>query len=90
MKREKSSHYKIVNGEWVEKRSFDTESEAIETACFYNAKQNLPYKMVAYKCDLCGKWHIGKNGKRLFDGERKKYSQKFKIMNLVKKMKNKK
>ena len=44
MKRQKSSHYKIVNGEWVEKRSFDTESETIETACFYNAKQNLPYK----------------------------------------------
>jgi hypothetical protein len=38
MKREKNSHYRIVNGELVAKKSFDTENEAIESARFLNTK----------------------------------------------------
>lgn len=90
MKREKNSHYRIINGELVAKKSFDTENEAIESARFLNTKQNIPFKIVAYKCNLCGKWHVGNNGKKLFDDDRKKYQQKVNIMNLSKKMKKKK
>ena len=40
MKRQKNSHYKLVNGELVPKRSFDNENEAIEVARFLNTKEN--------------------------------------------------
>ena len=87
MKRQKNSHYKIVNNKLVDKKSYNTQDEAIEVARFLNTKQNIPYKIVAYKCDLCGKWHIGNNGKKLFDDDRKSYQQKVEIMSWVKKIK---
>lgn len=86
MKREKNSHYKIVNGKLIVKKTFDTENEAIETARFLNTKQNTTHKIVAYKCDTCGKWHVGNNGKRLFNDVRKKYQEKIKNMKLFNKI----
>ena len=85
--RQRNSHYKIINGEFVEKKVFNTENEAIEFARFLNSKPNVIHKMVAYKCNMCGKWHIGNNGKTLFDNERDKYKQKINIFKLVKKIK---
>ena len=79
MKRQKNSHYKLVNGELVPKRSFDNENEAIEVARFLNTKENANYKIVVYKCDLCGKWHIGHNGKKLFNDDKNKYKEKLHI-----------
>lgn len=32
--------------------------------------------MVAYKCDKCGKWHVGSTHKRLTDEERERYGKK--------------
>ena len=87
MKRQKNSHYKLVNGELLPKRSFDNENEAIEVARFLNTKENANYKIVVYKCDLCGKWHIGHNGKKLFNDDKNKYKEKLSIFNFVKKIK---
>ena len=41
----------------------------------------------SYKCDLCGKWHIGHNGKKLFNDDKNKYKEKLSIFNFVKKIK---
>jgi hypothetical protein len=88
VKRSKNTHYKIINGEFIEKKSFENENEAIEFARFLNTKPNIIYKVIAYKCDLCGKWHVGKGKKRLFSDDRKKYNDLIKINDLIKKIKS--
>ena len=76
-KRSTRSHYKIgPNGVLEEKKSFDTEQEALKMARFLNTKENIIHKMVAYKCVKCGKWHVGSNNTVLTDEERKKNKKK--------------
>ena len=76
-KRNYRSHYKIgVNGVLEEKKSFETEEEALKVARFLNTKEDIIHKMVAYKCEKCGKWHVGSNNTVLTDGEREKYKKK--------------
>lgn len=71
------SHYKIgPNGCLEEKKSFDTEQEALKVARFLNTRDNIIHKMVAYKCVKCGKWHVGSNNTVLDDKERKKNREK--------------
>ena len=76
-KRNYRSHYKIgINGVLEEKKSFETESEALKVARFLNTKEDIIHKMVAYKCEKCGKWHVGSNNTVLDEEERKKYKKK--------------
>jgi DNA-directed RNA polymerase subunit RPC12/RpoP len=76
-KRSIRSHYKIgPNGVLEEKKSFDTEQEALKMARFLNTKENIIHKMVAYKCAKCGKWHVGSNNTVLDEAERKKNKEK--------------
>lgn len=71
------SHYKIgINGEYEEKKSYETEKEALKVARFLNTRENIIHKMVAYKCVKCGKWHVGSNNTVLDEEERKKYKKK--------------
>ena len=79
-KRSERSHYKIVNGELVEKKSFDSEYEALKMARFLNTKENHLHKMVAYKCDKCGKWHVGSNSTLLTNDIRREQREKLKSM----------
>lgn len=75
-KRNDRSHYKIVNGQLIPKKSYETEIDAVTMARFLNSKENVIHKMVAYKCSKCDKWHVGSNGKLLTNEEREKYKQK--------------
>ena len=54
------------------KRSFDTLDEAIEFAKFVNSQDNIIHKVVSYKCKVCHKYHVGRNGKELKEKEREK------------------
>lgn len=76
-KRNYRSHYKIgINGVLEEKKSFETESEALKVARFLNTREDIIHKMVAYKCEKCGKWHVGSNNTVLTEEDRKKYKKK--------------
>lgn len=79
-KRNERSHYKIVNGELVEKKSFESERDALRMARFLNTKENVIHKMVAYKCNKCGKWHVGSNSTVLTDDIRNQQKEKLKSM----------
>ncbi len=54
------------------KRQFDTLDKAIEVAKLENAKSDHIHKVVAYKCNTCFKYHVGRNGKPLTDKEKEK------------------
>ncbi len=45
----------------VEKEQFSTLDEAIEVAKKINKRPQQIHKTVAYKCNVCFKYHIGKN-----------------------------
>jgi len=55
------------------KRAFDTQDEAIEVAKFINSQDHVIHKVVPYRCKVCGKYHLGRNGKILKDKERQKH-----------------
>ena len=59
------------------KRSFDTELRA-QYECFKrNIKPEAIHKLVAYKCPVCHKWHIGHNNTILEDKDKKKIQKQF-------------
>lgn len=74
--RKARSHYKIFSGELVEKKCYENENEALYVTRLLNSSKDKIWKMVAYKCDKCGKWHIGSSHKRLTDEERERYKEK--------------
>ena len=78
-KRSERSHYKIVNGELIPKKAYETELDAVTMARFLNSRENVIHKMVAYKCSKCNKWHIGNNGRLLTKEDREKYNEKLKL-----------
>ena len=77
-KRTTRSHYKVINGELVEKVGYNTEEEALTVARFLNTKPNVMHKMIAYKCFKCDKWHIGSNGRLLREEDREIAKDKLK------------
>lgn len=77
--RQARSHYKIINGVFVPKKSFNTETEALKTAQFLNTKENTIHKMVAYKCSKCEKWHIGSNNTVLTEKKKEKIKNKLNV-----------
>lgn len=71
------SHYKIgPNQVLIPKKAFDTEMDALTTARFLNTKEDIIHKMIAYKCIVCGKWHVGGNGRLLTDEDRREAREK--------------
>ena len=72
-KRNNRSHFKILNGKFVAKKSFETELDAVTMARYLNSRDNVIHKMVAYKCRECGKWHIGRNNTELTEDDRQHY-----------------
>lgn len=54
------------------KKVYETHGEAIIAARIQNASKSTFYKLVAYQCDECHKYHIGHNGNVLSEKERKK------------------
>ena len=60
------------------KRSFDTELKAQQECFKLNLKPEVIHKLVSYKCQICGKWHIGHhNDKILDDKEKEKIKKKY-------------
>ena len=73
--RKRNSHFKYEIGKMVPKKSYESEKLALRAARFLNTKENIIHKMVAYKCETCGKWHVGRNNTELTDEDRKYYKQ---------------
>ena len=64
-----STRYKV-------KRSFETEIKA-QSICFQlNLKPETIHKLVAYKCPVCNKWHIGHHSNKTLDEKAKLKIQK--------------
>lgn len=77
----KRSHCeKIVKGEVVKKKAYDTLDEAIIQAKIINVSPNVTEKNVPYKCTVCHKYHIGRNGKPITEKYRNKLKEEFKDM----------
>lgn len=69
------SHTKWNGKEFVPKKSYETEKEAINVARYMNTQEHIIHKMVAYKCAECGKWHIGRNSTELSNEDREHYKK---------------
>lgn len=54
------------------KRVFFQFEHAILYAKNLNSKKDRKDKLVGYKCETCGKYHVGRNGKKLTKKEREK------------------
>ena len=60
------------------KKGFDTELKAQQECFKLNLKPETIHKLVSYKCQICGKWHIGHhNDKVLDDNEKSKIQKKY-------------
>lgn len=57
--------YKTVGENKVYKTKLKTDIEAISEAKRLNVKPNMIHKVVAYKCAICGSYHVGKSWKFL-------------------------
>jgi len=51
------------NKVWKPKKKFDTLDDAIEACKHINGLDKTIHKVVSYKCTVCHKYHIGRNGK---------------------------
>jgi hypothetical protein len=60
-----SQCYREINGNIVYKVKLKSDKEAIAEAKRLNSKPNILHKVVAYKCAICGFYHVGKSRKEL-------------------------
>lgn len=51
---------------------------AIANAKLVNSHDHIIHKVVAYKCKVCLKYHLGRNGKELKYKDREKYKNEIK------------
>lgn len=79
VKRESNSHWMILSynmdgtpNQLKPKKSYNDDKDAIAAARRINAYGRSIHKMVAYKCNECGKWHVGHNYTILTDKEKKR------------------
>ena len=63
---------------YKKKRAFNTLEEAITEAKKVNSGDFIIHKVVAYRCDYCFKFHLGKNGHELTEKERAKFKSAIK------------
>lgn len=85
----KRSHCeKIVNIDGIDtvvpKKKFDTLDEAIIACKSVNVNSEITEKVVPYKCSICCKYHIGRNGKPITDKYRGKLLGELKDKKVVK------
>lgn len=59
---------------YTNKHKFESHDSAVQACKEQNSKPNQIHKLVTYKCRICHKFHIGRNGKMLD----KKYKNKLK------------
>jgi hypothetical protein len=72
MQCQKFSH--IVNGVHIfkPKKAYETNEEAIAVAKIQNLYPNAIHKVVPYRCTVCLKFHLGRNGKLLTEKDKKR------------------
>lgn len=59
------------------KKKFATLEDAISECKKLNSKENRISKLVSYKCPVCHKFHIGRNGKLIKKGNFEIYKNKY-------------
>lgn len=59
-----------------EKHGYDTELEAVNVARQMNCDERNEYKVVAYRCLVCGKWHVGHTNHYITHEQRLKYKER--------------
>jgi hypothetical protein len=70
-------HFKLAyidaDGEkhYISKKSYDSELKAQERCFILNTDPRTISKAVSYKCDVCGKWHIGHHATKTLSGSDK-------------------
>jgi hypothetical protein len=62
---------------YIDKIKYISLEQAIEHAKKENTKEKHIHKLIAYKCNICGFYHIGRNKTVLTDKERKKSKEWF-------------
>lgn len=67
----------MVDGIIIEspKKAYDTDKQAIAEARSLNLNEKQIHKVIAYKCSICHKWHIGKSNKVLTEKDVKRYKK---------------
>ena len=72
----------MIGGKWIEKEkiAYNSDKDAIEKARLMNLYPNTIHKVVAYKCSVCGKWHVGRSNKVLTDKDIAHYKNVKKIL----------
>ena len=65
-----------------EKIGYSSDKEAIEMARVMNCREHTIHKLVAYKCPVCQKWHIGRSRKVLTEKEKEHY-RKVGFINII-------
>lgn len=63
----------------IEKKAYNTDKEAILKARELNCDPRRIHKLIAYKCDTCHKWHIGRSQTPMTEKERKRYRELMKL-----------
>ena len=64
------------------KKPYNALEDAIKEAKKLNAQDHQIHKLVAYKCNYCRNYHIGRNGKEISEKDRFKYKKE--SLNLIK------
>jgi hypothetical protein len=77
-----------INGQLIDKpkKKFDDLETAIKHAKSANLLRDRTFKVVAYKCKTCHKFHVGKNGAKITNKERERWKPKsfqFKIVGKI-------
>jgi len=57
---------------WKPKKVFNTQDEAIEAAKALNSLDHRINKVVPYRCKVCHKYHLGRNGKKIKEKDRER------------------
>ena len=65
---------------YKKKRKFETLEEAITEAKVVNSRIGVIHKVVAYRCELCFKFHLGRNGTVLKEKDRIKFKNSRRIL----------
>ncbi len=67
------------------KKPFDTLDAAIAVCKIINADPNITEKVVSYKCSVCHKYHVGRNGKLISPKYRKRLGVELENLQIKKK-----
>lgn len=82
-----TKHVDRVTGQLIDKpkKAFATNEQAIAHAKSVNVLPDRKFKVVAYKCGTCYKFHVGRNGNEISSKEKEKWTKKveFKIVGKI-------